>query len=477
VKQVTPRTRFWLRVSVAALSFAILIGSGVVWATYRAFVGGVPRGADVPGLASGHDPDGNATNILLVGNDSRAGASPAELRALHDGGGGGGVNTDTMIIMHLPGNGAAPTLVSIPRDSWVRIPGYGHGKINAAYGDAYTTAKDAHRSEKQAESAALVETIKTIQALTGLHIDHYAQVDLLGFYRISNAIGGVRVCLKAAQNAFTDRDAYGSGYSGIDLPRGESVIKGKQALAFVRQRHGLPHGDLDRIRRQQYFLAAALRKVTTAGVLLNPVKLHQLLHAVGRSLLTDPGLNLIDLAREMQSVTQGKIRYVTIPNDGPQMIYPNGVATSVIGIDRVALPGFVRELQGRPDDPELAGAKPSAPSSVQVEVLNATDVAGLAARNAAGLRADGFRVAAVGSTSQHATTQIEYPAGAARAAKAVLARVPGAQTLLTGRVKHVTLVLGTDGHRARGVRAPHHATKHHPTRARAAARRGLGCIN
>ena len=119
------------------------------------------------------------------------------------------------------------------------------------------------------------------------------QVSLLGFYRISNAIGGVTVCLNAAQNASTDKDEFGHGYSGINLPKGVSVIKGKQALAFVRQRHGLPHGDLDRIKRQQYFLKAAFEKITSAGVLLNPFKMRDLLDAVGKSLLVDPKLNLV----------------------------------------------------------------------------------------------------------------------------------------------------------------------------------------
>ena len=143
------------------------------------------------------------------------------------------------------------------------IPGNGKGKINAAYPDGYIAAKNRGASELAAQSAGLIMTIRTINALTGLHIDHYMQVDLLGFYRISNAIGGVTVCLNKAQNPNTDSDAFGKGYSGINLPAGVSVIKGTQALAFVRQRHGLPNGDLDRIRRQQYFLSAAFHKVTT----------------------------------------------------------------------------------------------------------------------------------------------------------------------------------------------------------------------
>ena len=181
------------------------------------------------------------------------------------------------------------------------------------------------------ESAGIRLLIRTIAQLTGLHIDHYVQVNLLGFYRISNAIGGVDVCLNAAQNPNTDSDAFGKGYSGINLPAGHSVIKGSQALAFVRQRHGLPNGDLDRIKRQQYFLSAAFHKVVSGGVLLNPFKLRDLLKAVSSSMLTDPDLDMLALARQFQDLSAGNISYATIPNDGPQTIYPDGIETSIVG--------------------------------------------------------------------------------------------------------------------------------------------------
>ena len=278
-----------LRASVALVSLAILVVSGIAWASFRHFTDNIPHGAAVPALAAGaRDVDGRDQNIMLVGNDSRAGATSAELKALTVGRNDGEVNTDTMMVLHVPADGSRATIVSFPRDSWVDIPGNGKGKINSAYGDGYNAAKAAHKSEVAAQSAGLIMTIRTIEALTGLHIDHYMQVDLLGFYRISNAIGGVTVCLNAAQNPSTDADQFHKGYSGINLPKGVSVIKGKQALAFVRQRHGLPNGDLDRIKRQQYFLSSAFRKVTSAGVLLNPFKLHDLLNAVGSSLAHRP---------------------------------------------------------------------------------------------------------------------------------------------------------------------------------------------
>jgi len=444
--------RLGARVVIAALSFITLVGSGLAWATYQNFSAHVPHGAKVPKLESGHhDLDGSDQNILLLGNDSRAGASPAELKALGTQDDGGSVNTDTMMLLHIPANGRTATVVSFPRDSWVDIPGNGKGKINSAYGTGYTAARSHGENELASESAGVVLLIRTINQLTGLHIDHYAQVNLLGFYRISNAIGGVQVCLNAAQNPNTDSDAYGKGYSGIDLPAGVSTIKGTQALAFVRQRHGLPNGDLDRIKRQQYFLSAAFHKVATAGVLLNPFKLHDLLDAVSSSLVTDPSLDLVALASQFENLSSGRINFATLPNNGPQLIYPDGVGTSIVQVDTAAIPDFVRRLMGQSADPGLSRVSAAPPASVTLDVLNGTPVPGVAGRNADALRHAGFAVAAVDSTEAATATAVEYPPGQQSAAKAVAAAVPGAMLVQTGSVQRVTLVLGTDGHEARGI--------------------------
>src|SRR3954454_23950061 len=129
--QVPFRVRVSVRLTCAAVAFALMIGSGYAWALYKNFTNSVPHGAAVPALASGQkDLDGSAQNILMIGNDSRAGATRAEQNAMHSGHNDGTVNTDTMMIMHIPSDGGKPTIISFPRDSWVSIPGHGKAKLN-----------------------------------------------------------------------------------------------------------------------------------------------------------------------------------------------------------------------------------------------------------------------------------------------------------------------------------------------------------
>ena len=476
--QITPATRRGSvgRLVAATVAFVILVASGYAWAEFRTFTDGVPTGSAVPALV-GHDLDGAAQNVLLIGNDSRAGATRAEQNALHTGHDTTTVNTDTMMILHIPPAGGRPSIISFPRDSWVSIPGYGKGKLNSAYSDGYNAAKAQQADERQAQSAGVLLTLRTLALLTGLHIDHYLQINLLGFYRISEAIGGVRVCLLHAQNASTETDGTRHGFSGIDLPAGVSTIEGAQALAFVRQRHGLPHGDLDRIRRQQYFLSAAFHKVASAGVLLNPFKLHDLLDAVKSSLLADPSLDLLSLARSFELLSSGDLHFATLPNNGPQLIYPDGVETSIVEVDHAAIPSFIQGVIGH--TPDLSKIRPAAPATVTVDVLNGAGVPRLAGRNAARLRGLGFTVDVVDSTpSPIAATVVQYPPGHAAGAKAVAAVVHGASLVETSSVQRVTLSLGSDGKQVTGLTTPRpsggvaRAAPRHDTRAN-----GLGCID
>ena len=179
--------------------------------------------------------------------------------------------------------------------------------------------------------------MRTIEDLTGLSIDHFVQIDLLGFYRISNAIGGVDVCLN---NAVKEAN------SGIDLKAGHQSIQGTQALAFVRQRYGFPQGDLDRIKRQQYFLSAVFRKMSSAGTLLNPIKLQNLLKAVSSSLQMDPDLVPSKLATQMQNLQAGNFSFTTIPTQGFADVQIDGQTQNVVVVDAAAMPSFIGKLIG-----------------------------------------------------------------------------------------------------------------------------------
>lgn len=292
-----------MRAVVAALAAAVLVVSGWAWLTYHDFRSNIRRVDAISGVdRPARDVDGKDQNLLVVGNDDRDTATNAELKALGTTRDGGSYNTDTMMLIHLPANGQKATVISFPRDSYVAIPGHGMSKLNSAYPDGMND----HHGDKTAGAQLLVETIEN---LTGLTIDHFVQVDLLGFYRISNAIGGVPVDLCKAQK---------EPNSGIDLPAGWSKIEGKQALAFVRQRYGLPNGDLDRIKRQQYFLSSAFRTVSSAGTLLNPFKLQHLLKAVSNSLQMDRTLDPLQLAEQFQNLSAGNLIFKTIPTHGTE---------------------------------------------------------------------------------------------------------------------------------------------------------------
>ena len=298
------------------------------------------------------------------------------------------------------------------------------------------------------------------------------QVNLLGFYRISEAIGGVRVCLLHAQNAHTETDGVRPGYSGINLPEGVSTIKGAQALAFVRQRHGLPHGDLDRIRRQQYFLDAAFHKIASSGVLLNPFKLHDLLAAVSSSLLTDPTLNLLSLARSFELLSAGEISFQTLPNNGPQLIYPDGVETSIVEVDprRSRASSAQSWAAGRlsvVQAPARRGHRRRAERHRHH---------GLATRNAAA-RSSGWASRSTSSTRRRARRRPRrrVPARARRSGQGRAAVVPGAKLIETARCRGSRWYSAPTAARSAASRQPRATPARHTTRSSAAT--AAACIN
>jgi LCP family protein required for cell wall assembly len=426
---------FGTKLVAGLLSVTVLAVSGYTWYLFHHLDTKIPR-VDAIGEQVGTDNDGRDENILLVGSDDRSTATPAELKELgteEDP----GKNTDTMILLHVPANGQQATAVSFPRDSYVDIPGFGKGKLNAAYADgAYGSGKaDPDRGRRL--------LVQTISQLSKVKIDHYVEVDLLGFYRITKAIGGVDVCLNAAAK---------DHFSGIDLPAGHSTIQGKQALAFVRQRHGLPRGDLDRIARQQYFLAAIFRKIKSAGVIANPIRLKHLVDAVGTSIRMDTGLDPLQLARQVRGLADGNLEFKTVPNKGSTTID----GKSVVLLDQAALPAFFSSLSSAPAKSSGGGeSKATLPrGQVQVAVYNGAGRRGLATRAKTDLKAAGFVVAGASNAdrSDYTHTVVRYAPGSVAAANTVAAAVPGATVEEDDGISGpVQLVIGKDFTGIRGA--------------------------
>ena len=413
------------------LVIVLVAGGGYVAFNYQRFVAGVTHVDAIPAAVDDDgnalpDVDGKAQNILLVGDDHRPdGATDEDLAKLGTEADDGGTNTDTMIVLHLPADGSGATMISFPRDSWVTVDGYGKSKLNGAYAIGAAEGGD--------EGGARL-LVQTIQEVSGLTIDHYVRVSMLGFYDMVEALGPIDVCLNNAVN---------DPYSTLNLPAGVSTLNAQQALAFVRQRHGLPNGDLDRQVRQQYFLSMEARKILSAGTLLNPGKLGNVLDAMSGAIETDSGLNFLELASQVRNLNADNIHSATIPILGTPTISVGNSRISVVEVDTDAIPAFIDDLIGEPSAYETAVA--AAVGDVTVSVVNSGGTAGAAAAATDVLAGLGFVTDEPASGTLQAATTIEYPAGQEAAAKAVAAYLPGAAAVESADVTGVTVVLGSDG--------------------------------
>ena len=303
--------------ALALLSVFCLVLAGYAWYNFRSLNNGLHRLDLTPDAEStqSNDVDGTDENILVVGNDDRSNLSLKEARDLHVGLDGGSLATDTMMVVHIPADGSKAQIISLPRDSYVDIPGHEKAKLNAAYVDGYNSLnQNATSDDRRAAGAKLL--IRTISDLTGLTIDHFVQVSLIGFVKISDAVGGVTINLcsavddSAAANQAAGMDGNGSGFK---MSAGVHKISGVTALEFVRQRHFLTNGDLDRAARQRYFLTQAFGKIASAGTLLNPGKLSSLAHAIDQAIYVDKGLDIVKLAEQVSQLDPGNIKGKSIP--------------------------------------------------------------------------------------------------------------------------------------------------------------------
>lgn len=348
------------RAVAAMLSLALLVGTGYGWAVQRTLADRVVTSDVLSSRTTAPQPDQPFT-ALLVGLDSRTDASgnplpPGLLAQLRAGDDEGQLHTDTIILLHVPaGPNARTVAISIPRDSFVALADGGNArhKINSAYRRATDDAKAALEAQgvsgpeldRRSRDAGRRALVATVEKFTRLPIDHYAEINLAGFVEMTEAIGGVSVCLKRPEREVR---------SGVDLPAGPQIVSGADALAFVRQRHGLEGGDLDRIARQQAFLAGLASRMLSTGTLSDPGAVRRLVDAVTRNVVLDRGWNLDRLITQFGRMSEGDIRFVTIPTGTPALDTPvDGIAVQV---DTDDVRTFVRDTISATDTAASAAA-------------------------------------------------------------------------------------------------------------------------
>jgi len=305
-----------VQVVAVVVSMCAFSGIAYAWSTYRSLGNSVQsiaiKAIDDPGSAPsgasgapGPSGPGVAQNILLVGVDSRAGLSRAEEHRLHTGNDQGTLNTDVIMLVHIPADGKQAKIISLPRDAFVHIGGgWIDNKLNAAYPDAWSEARQHGESESAAEGAGANLLVTTVEKLTGVRIDKYVQVGFSGFEQIAHVIGSMPVDLC---NSVDDRN------SGFHMSAGHHRMNPVQMLEFVRQRDGLPGGDVSREKRQEYFLKTAFSKVLSPAVFSSPSRLSGLVSVIKHSFLIDGFSNLADFADEMSSLTSSNISGTPIP--------------------------------------------------------------------------------------------------------------------------------------------------------------------
>ena len=264
------------------MSALILAVSGGAWAL-TGYLNGQLKRVDA---GTANSASTGPLNILVAGVDPRTGLTHHEEVVLHVGNDVGS-NSDTLMLMHVSADRSRVTVVSIPRDSWVNIPGHGMNKINAAYG-----------------LGGAMLMVQTVEQATGLTINDYVEVDFLGFVKVIDALGGVNICLPQPLD---------DPYSGLDLSAGMHHVNGITALAYARDRHSFATSDLARIQDQQRLLSSALSEATHSGLLANPIRLSRFINAALSALTVNQGLNVSALADQMRGITAGDVTFMTVP--------------------------------------------------------------------------------------------------------------------------------------------------------------------
>jgi LCP family protein required for cell wall assembly len=424
---------------------------------------------DVSNIGGSHaivsGPSIGAQNILLMGLESRTDwqgniLPNAILNALHAGSaegvanGVGGNDTNTLILIHIPAGGKKAVGFSIPRDDWITFPtpydGQSQGKIDQAYGLAMAAEEDTLRTQDpqmsqnqvafQGNEAGRAATVATVEQLTGVHIDHFAEVNLDGFYELAKVLGGVEVCLNHPVPYDTNSGFYAhkAGLQHLDAA---------MALAFVRQRDGLANGDLDRTHRQQAFLDSVMQSLRNEGVLDDLTKIDSLLSIAKQYVITDSGWDLLDFATQMRSLTSGNLVFHTLPIVGYETI--DGQDANEVN------PAYIKEIVQDTFYPPAASSsspspKPTVESSADaakttVDVYNGGSTPGLAGQVSAALAEQGFKAGVIGNTSALSTTEVLYGTGASASASRIASEFSVTATASsTVTAGHVEVMLGAN---------------------------------
>jgi len=408
-------------------------------------------------IASG--PSLGAQNILLMGLESRTDWNgnilPNRiLNKLHAGSrqailnGTGGNDTNTLILIHIFAGGKRAVGFSIPRDDWVNfadtVGPQQQGKVDQAYGlslfykESQLRQQQPNLSQDQlaflGNEAGRKAAVATVEQLTGVHIDHFAEVNLGGFYELAKVFGGVQVCL---------RHKVYDHYSGAHFHRGFQHLDPAQSLAFVRQRHGLPNGDLDRTHRQQAFIDSVLYQLRTEGVLSDLTKIEALINVGKQYVITDSGWNLLDFAQEAQSLTGAHLVFHTLPILGYETIGGQDANK----VDPASIKAYVHGAFYPSADTGVAHrhrAKSRTANNAVVDVLNGGQTKGLAAQVSAQLAGAGYHVGTPGNTSSRSTTAVLYGTGT-KVEAGQLAAIFGTTATASTSVAtgHVEILLGT----------------------------------
>ncbi|MGQ4614466.1 LCP family glycopolymer transferase [Nocardia sp. R7R-8] len=445
--------RIAARMLVAATAVAVVSGTGFAYYTERSIDSGFTRSQAISAEdAAALDGD---LNILLIGLDTRKDQNGNDLSQtildqLHAGDSdNGGYNANSLILMHIPKDLKKITAFSIPRDDYVTvagIPGYDHAKIKEAYGLKKAAVeqklmnqgvKDKLELERQGREAGRESIVQTVKQLTGVPINRFAEVSLVGFYDIATILGGVDVCLNHAV-----ADAY---YSGAVFPAGPQHLDAANALAFVRQRHGLENGDLDRTHRQQAFLTSVATQLKGSGVLADVGKLQQLVNAAQNDIVLSQGWNLRDFAQTLGKAGSVPIEFQTLPVKAYDVI--DGQDVNIV--DPAVIKKTVSTAFGVQATQPARATATTTPASI-VDVVNAGSHSGMAAKVSTALGEKGYGKGALGNAAAFAdgSSSVVYYNSVTGSADAVQVAdmLGGLPTSPSPNVEagHIKVVIGDD---------------------------------